>query len=71
MNITLEFGSMNVGLEHINWPNWLQMKTVEFSISEDCKKGDNYDTDRAYNMTGNDYRCSFETKVNCDMDPTT
>eukprot|EP01084_Bolivina_argentea_P157701 274790_1 len=71
MNTTLDFGSMNVGFEHINWPNWLQINNVQFTISENCNECDNYNTDIAYYMTGNYYGCSFATKANCDMDPST
>eukprot|EP01083_Nonionella_stella_P034077 93279_1 len=70
MPITDDFASMNVGLEHLNWPKWLQIKNSHLTISEDCNTCSN-SLDIAYYMTGNYYQCSFATKSLCDMSPTT
>ena len=75
MSITDEFGSMDVGYEHINWQDWMLMKHQKLSISEDCNQcvtdRNNINDDIAYYMTGNYYGCSFATKALCDMDENT
>eukprot|EP01084_Bolivina_argentea_P103379 185180_1 len=72
MSITDDFASMDIGEEHINWPTWLLIKNIKYSISEDCNTCiTNNNNDIAYYMTGNYYGCSFATKSLCDMSPTT
>lgn len=70
--VTDDFGSMDVGIEHINWADWLQINDIQLTISEDCNTCSDYEgIDTAYYMTGNYYGCSFATKSLCDMNPTT
>eukprot|EP01084_Bolivina_argentea_P151921 265107_1 len=69
--ITNEFSSMDISLEHRNWNHWLQIKSQDYTTSDDCNSCDINNLNKAYHMTGNYFGCSFATKLLCDMDTNT